>query len=305
MARLEIIENDIGIIERGDTLYLDTKFREDKSNVDPSSVTVTITYPCSSGSDSVSMVTTPTTGRWEADWAVPSDATYGIYEIEYSASYDSKTYKFKSLFYVLPWNMTQQIRSVSGVKQSNDISDNDLAAISWNAYLEAKEEVFKNIIDERVKQKCNYYFDGDNTTFYTQRRRVVDGYNACDEDNITGFYKTNDGDLETINASIIDASNGKVKLTTDGITAIPSTQCGVYISYRIHTSRFQDHLFRKAVTYLASHEVVLKFHELDKATLADLDTNRPVILANPDRMKKKYKESLNKIKFRSYGGVQL
>lgn len=304
MARLEFIENDIGMIERNDTLYLDVKFRDDGSNVDPTGVTVDIEYPCS-GSGNASFATTPVTGRWEGHWDVPSSATYGEYTIEYTAVYDGHNYKFRTKFYVLPWDMTQKIRSLTGIKQSNDISDRDLAVIAWNAYLEAKEEVFNRVIDERVKQTCNHYFDGSNKTFYTRNRRVVSDYTTCEESAVFGFYKDNDGDLNDLSVTVSDAANGLVSIEDESGNAIPASQCGVYINYRIHTSSFTDSLFEKAVSYLAAHEVILKFHELDKATLADLDSNRPVILANPNRMEEKYKKTLAKIKFKQFGGLHL
>jgi len=301
MARLEMIENGIGLIQRGDTYYLDVKFREESTAVTISSATMTILYPCS-GSDTASLVTTATTGRYESSWAIPSSATYGEYRISIEVSYESKTYKFESFFYVLPWNIVQQIRAVSGIKQSNDISDKDIAIIAWNSYIEAKEDCFKRIYNERIQIDGYHLVNESNKTFYARKMHLVSGHTICDEDAIKGHYKTPNNDIEDLTISITDAEIGKLSIADKDGNALDGTDCNMMYSYRIQSPGFKEQVFKKAVVYLASHEIVLRFNELDKATLADIQSNSPIILANPNRMLKQYKKTLKKCKVLKVGG---
>ena len=304
MARLEILENDIGIMQRGETYLLDVKFREENSSVAVTSASMKITYPCDSGSTSTSLTTTPTTGRYEGIWNIPSSATYGEYRVKITATYESKTFIFENQFFILPWNITQQIRSVSGIKQSNDIDDRDIAIIAWNAYLEAKEKCFLRILNEELKIDGNHYIDGSNKTFYTRNTNLVSDHLVCDESAIEGLYKTDDYEIYELTTSITDAKTGKISVADkDGNALTSSVGCRVLLNYRIKSPAFKEQLFKKAVVYLASHEIILRFNELDKATLADLDSNKPVILANPDRMLKQYKKTMRKISMKRVGGV--
>ncbi len=305
MARLRIIEDDIGIVQRGDYLHLNVKFREDKTNVDPTSVSAVVTYPCSSGTDSVSFATTSTTGLWEGTWDVPSSATYGEYTISIDATYDGSTYTFETFFYVLPWNIIQHVRSLSGIKQSNDVEDKDLALICWNAYLEAKEKVFKLVINEKINQDSNHCIDGSNKVFYACNKHLVSNHTVCDEDAIYGIYRDADYEWDDLTISITDADKGKLSIADKNGDALDgSLCCHIFYSYRIKSRTFKEQVFKKAVAYLAAHEAILRFNELDKVTLADVNSNEKIILANPDRMLKKYKKTVKKISKIKVNGVQ-
>lgn len=306
MARLEFLENDIGIIERGDSYFLEMKFRENKTSVDPTNVVTEITYPCASGTtDGLSMATTATTGLWEGAWDVPSSATYGEYRVKVTATYDGKNFVYETFFYVLPWNINQHIRSISGIKQSNDISEKDLAIIAWNAYLEAREGVFRRVIGEALWTNAYHCINGNNTEFFTRQPYVVTDHLICGESAIDGMYYDVNQDRQTLTVTVDNGTKGQLTVKkTDGSSALTCDDvCKPVINYRVKSKSFSEHMFKKAVVYLASHEVILRFNELDKATLADLNSSKPIILANPDRMLKNYKKVMHKIRKVKVGGV--
>lgn len=305
MARLRIIEDDVGIIQREDDYHLYVKFREDKTNVDPTICQAVVTYPCSSGTDFISMATTSTTGVMEGHWDVPSTATYGEYTVKIEATYDSQTYQFETFFYVLPWNIIQHVRSLSGIKQSNDVEDKDLALICWNAYLEAKEKVFKLVINEKINQDSNHCIDGSNKVFYACNRHIVSDHTVCDEDAISGFYRDADYEWNDLTISITDAEKGKLSIADESGDALDGSLCSkIYYTYRIQSRTFKEQVFKKAVAYLAAHEAILRFNELDKVTLADVNSNEKIILANPNRMLKQYNKTIKKISKIKVNGVQ-
>jgi hypothetical protein len=142
--------------------------------------------------------------------------------------------------------------------------------------------------------------DGVNKTFYTLETRLASGYTACDEDEISGYYVNCSLEKNPLTISITDSTQGEISVADENGDALESCICQIYVTYSTKTSAFTDHLFRKAVAYLAAREVVLRFNELDKATLADLPSNR---LASPERMLKQYKQTIRKIKAIRVGGI--
>lgn len=304
MARLRIIEDDIGIIQREDDYHLFVKFREDKTNVDPTSASAVVTFPCSSGTASLSLATTSTTGLWEGVYDVTSSATYGEYRVKIEATYDSQTYQFETFFYVLPWNIIQQVRSLSGIKQSNDVEDKDLALICWNAYLEAKEEAFRLVINEGIHEDSHHCIDGSNKVFYACNRHIVSDHTVCDEEAIYGYYKDSDYEWQDLTISITDAEKGKLSIADKNGDALEGNLCSSIIySYRIQSRAFKEQVFKKAIAYLAAHESILRFNELDKVTLADMNSNEKIILANPNRMYRQYKKTIKKVSKIKIAGV--
>lgn len=292
----------MAIFQQGETYQHVRKFRENSTPTDVTSASMNITYPCNSGATDIAMAKV-VTGTYQAFWDIPSSATYGEYVVEITALTGTTTSKFVSSFYILPWNITQQIRSVSGIKQSNDISDDDIAIVAWNSYLECKEQVFYRILEEPLKCDLGHCIDGTNKVFYTHEDNLVTGHTVCDEEDITGWYYDDNLDKEFATVSITTAGTGKLSVADKDGNALSCNTCSVHISYRVHTESYSEQLFKKAIVYLASHEVILRFNELDKATLGDLNSNRPIILANPDRMYNKYKKTLKIIKKANVGGM--
>jgi hypothetical protein len=290
----------MSVFERGETYYHQRKFYNEGSIVTPDTASMKIEFPCGTGSTSKSMASTA--GVYFADYDIPSNATYGEYTVIVTMTIGDDVSKFIESFYILPWNIIQQVRGAAGIKESNDVDDNDIALICWNSYLEAKELAFQRNIDVPLHTDGYHLIDGSNKTFYVIGTRLVSGYSTCDEDDISGYYVDCYGERKELTISISDAIHGEITVADENGDALSNTVCNVYITYRTHTAAFTEQLFKKAVTYLSAHEVVLRFNELDKATLADLSSNRMIVLANPDRMLKQFKQTMKKIKALRVGG---
>jgi hypothetical protein len=301
MTRLTMIENPIGIgvVHRGDTYIKDVRFRIDNSAVTVDTVHVQVTYPCESGTtDFYLLPVEGELGRYVGDWCIDSDATYGEYNIEVAVlDNNGNTSIFESIFYILPKNLVPRIRSISGIKQSSDVDDRDIAMIAWNAFIESLDDVFFRVIEERVRGgRCD-------NTYYTNRRHLVDDVDYCEWTDVQVLYRDPCGRIREGSATIIDATTGEIQIfDADGDTLNPCI-CDTRINYTIRSRTWSETLHLKAIAYLAAHEVILRFNELDKATLADLHSNTPIILAHPDRMLKEYKRIINKIRITVVDGI--
>jgi hypothetical protein len=291
MARLTILEDDWGIIQRDEDFIHHCKFREGRSTVTVDSGWMTITNPDGTSSLPINLVESD--GEYTTDWAVPDDAEYGIYTVTIETEKDGISSVFENFFVILPWDITSQIRSISGIKQVNDINDRDLSLIAWNAYIEAKDDAFAKIIDEKITRINS------SGTFFCENQWVMEDYLDSGEEAVSGYWKgVGCNCRERIMAddiTLIDAEEGEMNVGN-------IRGCGLFISYKIQSQNFSDALFRKAIVYLASHDIILRFHELDKATVADLNSNSPLIIANPNRMREKYKQVMKKIKYKVVDG---
>jgi hypothetical protein len=298
-----MIKKESGIIslyQRGETYIQQRKFRENGTPTDVTNVEMHIFYPCSTGSAEAD-ISHVDTGVYQGNWCIPSDATYGEYIVEITATSATEVTKFVDSFIILPWNITQHIRSTSGIKECNDIDNDDIAFIAWNAYLEARDDIFKTHFHEPVKQGTGHMFGCDD--IYYIRPHIVTEHLACGELAVTGHYIDTCKQMHQVTVNVLDAFNGEVEILDEYGETLPCNTCNVYLTYKTSSPNYTEHLFKKAIIYLAAHEIVIRFNEIDKATLADLQSNRQVILAHPDRMIKNYKRIVSKIADPKFGGV--
>jgi hypothetical protein len=324
MNRYSITEtSEAGIYERGDDYLCHVNIRDilttDKS--DPSSVLITITNPCGVEVVSDQVMGTSGTGVYYYDYTILANAPYGKYSVEISTC----TYTMKKTYsyYVFPWNASAEVRELAGIGEQKSISDRAINGLIWNAYNEVKQEVFVHHYDEQVRCSCcmencrcgNYVcstFDGTNTTFWTQEGYLAD-YN--DDEIVSGYgeiscctdafmtWKDCDGDCHTGYVTVLDAICGKLTLTSNGVTPIPSAYAWLKLEYWTRTRGWTRDLMHEAVSYLAAHKVLLRFGELERATAADLVSAQNVKYVDPARMYKEYRRVLKKIRQPPAGGV--
>lgn len=296
------------IYERGEENYYVAKIKniDGNANATPSSVSITIYDPCSNVTiNSIAMVAL-TTGEYYYSYTIPNDAIFGQYNIEVTASSPTYTTTYKDKFYILPWNIIYDTRRYSGITSKKSVSDHDIAGIIWEAYLEALKKVY--VFQNEEKPKCNPNtgagFDGTNTTFATRHTPLADingdgvvtGYGeiSCGTD-VDGYWTDTNGDCHLLKITVLDAKCGKLTITQLDGTAIPNTNCGVKINYYTEWRTFNMNIFKSAVAFLAAHKCIVRFKELGKATLADLHSNKEVILHDRDRMLKAYKKAMRSI----------
>ena len=217
----------------------------------------------------------------------------------------------------MPWNAEGKVRAISGVGQAKVISDDDINLLILQAYKEAKEQVYDFHCKERPKQcwsSCsgyNYCINGSNTTFFINPDvgdhdgdGLVTGYGeqSCGTD-VDGYYRDCNGMMKQVRITVDSAANGRLTVTRQGGSAIPSTAKGLYISYYTEACNYSESLFRDAVLYLASHKCILRFGELERASSADLAPSQNVKYVNPKRMYKYYRKIMRQISTVNIGGV--
>ena len=308
---------ETGSYVRGDNYLLHVTIRDNltKATSTPSSVKISIDDPCGFTILASTDMTSLGSGVYSYDYGINSSATYGKYKVTLSTT----TYTQKEVYsyYLFPWDVEDEVRAISGVGQNKMLSDYSLNEIIWEAYKEAKHEVYD--LQHRVKPKScwtscssyNYCINGSNTTFFVPNP-IADhdgdglvkgwGEQSCGTD-IDGFYKDCNGYRHQVKITVQEANNGRLTVTkTDG-TAIESTANGVWFDYWTESRTYDDDLFRMAVMYLAAHKCILRFGELERASSADLAVAQNVKYVDPERMFKNYKRIMKKIQVPRIGGV--
>jgi len=298
-----------GIYSQGDSVYTQIYIKNilTSAMVDPSSVSISIYDPC--GVALVSNDSMPTTGVgiYNYDFSLSSTATFGIYSIKIETStYDSLSF-FN--FVVFPWDVLSRIRELSGAFQQSDMSDYKLAMIAWYAYLETLGEIYELHTNEQplCDPDTGLYFDGTNKNFQVRNYPIADsngdtavtgfGELTCGED-VTFAYIDDTGTRVVGKATVTDGNNGIVELTQISGAAVPSTIKAAMVTYSHQSETYNQALMREAVAYLAAHKALIAFKSLDKATLADLQSNRAT---ETQRFLKRYEDLIEQIGFPMIG----
>lgn len=261
------------------------------------------------------------TETYMTDYNILTDCLFGEYKIVVRIT-DSAGDKavFPDNFFVFPWKCLEEIRSKSGIEQNKTISDNDLARVAWDAYAEINDEIYE--LQKYENYTCdpdvNGLFNGTNKQVRIKIRSKESGTEIADHDgdghvygwgehscqtDVDGYWIDSDYARHKTNITNIDVITGRCQVTQVDNTAIPSSNRGVKVTYWVKWGSWNERLLRKATVLLASHEVVQKFNELDRATLADLQSNTPVLLANPNRLEILYMKTRDKIRKPMCGGT--
>jgi len=324
MQRYIITEtSEAGSYERNDDYLCHITIRDaiTRAESTPSDVTITIRDPCGSELLAPTAMNTDATGIYYYDYTVPADAQYGRYEVEISTA--TYTQRWVTDFYLFPWDANNQVRRLSGIGENKSISDSDLNQLIWDAYEEARKKCYGHYYGERPRCQCQNEscrcssvvcsdFDGTNTTFWSRLGYLADrdgdgvvtgyGEQSCGTD-VYLRWKDCDGDCHDGYVEVLDAKCGKLKLTQDGTVPIPADYGWVHLEYWTESRGFVERLLHKATNYLAAHEVLLRFGELERATAADLVEAQNVKYVNPKRMEIKYKKIMRKIAVPSISGI--
>ncbi len=277
----------------------------------PSDCTMYIFDSCGSlvNAGGTSMATSAGDNYFQGKYAIPDDMKYGEYNIQViTTDTEGDRAIFDDKLYIFPWNIIHDVRKYSGITSKKSISDHDISTQIWEAYQEALDDVFEFWHDDipNCNPDTGEWFDGSNTVFETAHGPIADkdgdgvvqgwGESSCGTD-IWGWWKDEDGDCHDLKITVNEAHCGKITITqTDG-TAIPSSAKWVKISYYTEWGTYNERKFRMAVAYLAAYKSIQAFKALDKATIADLDSNKYdiEILKDKSRMWKQYQRAIKKV----------
>ena len=304
------------IYEQGETNYIKIRVKDFTVNnlISPSTVSISIYDPCGIPIISLVSMVSLSIGNYAYAFSIPNNASFGEYEIKVTETSPTYTTIFKDKFYILPWNAIYDVRRITGITSKKSISDHDFANVILEAYYEALEDVYESHNDCKLKMNlysfCEY-INGTNVSFETCNSPLADhdgdgfiygyGQSSCATD-IGVIYKDENGDCHQAWVKVIEPLCGKIEVTTDGITPLPSTTQWVHPYYWVEYETYNSALFKKAVCYLAAYKCILRFQELDKATQADLESNRRMLNDHADRIWKEYRNIMRMISRPNIGG---
>jgi hypothetical protein len=190
------------------------------------------------------------------------------------------------------------------------MSDYKLSILAWNAYEETLREIYELHTDETPLSDptSGLYLDGVNTHFKVRNYpiadiggdEIVEGNDVATihESDLDFYYTDSIGDVYNGMIRVIDEKSGVVALTDLAGNPLPSDTRALKITYYSESPNYNQDLMREAVAYLASHKAIIAFKSLDKATLADLQSNRET---ESNRFLKRYEDLIEQIGFPMIG----
>jgi hypothetical protein len=299
---------EYGIYSLGDNIYTEIHIKDvlTSSPTDPSNVSISIICPHGISLVTSDAMNSSVTGIYTYDYSIPTDICYGIYRIQIETTGDHTFTNFN--FVVFPWDVISRIREISGAFQQSDMSDAKLAVIAWDAYEETLAEVYELHYKEKpLPNPVNYeYVNGSNMDFKLKNIPIADingdelitdiGMHGGD---VAFTYRDIITKLKTIGKVVItNAIEGYVTLSTPSFTPLTIGCCDLSVTYCSQSENYNQNLMREAVALLAAHKALIAFKSLDKATLADLQSNRAT---ESQRFLKRYEDLIEQIGFPMIG----
>jgi hypothetical protein len=307
----------MAIFERGETFSHWVTIRDrDNTKVDPSTVKIDIRDPCEWLLVDDQAMTKSATGVYYYNYdTIQSSATYGRYRVKVtSTAAGGEIGIYYDEFYVMPWKLEKDVRQITGISETKDISDDDLSDICWKAYLEVLRDVHSHHYRETPcgDPDTGNGFNGTNTSFQTRYYPIADiggdgqvlGNGTSCATDVWCWWINSSGSRQTGRVTISNYLNGEISIyQNDGSTAIPSNNEGVYLDYWSEYESFDNWVFRNAVAHLAADYLMRRLKEVDRVTLADLASNSPIIEKDSRRFYGKYKQIINRVRKPKIGGI--
>jgi hypothetical protein len=290
-----------GIYLRDDSYYACVNLRNSQCEGDISVITdatlkITITNPCGTTLVDAQDMTHSATldGTYVYCYELSSTTLYGEYEVEIEVSSPSDcATRVHDNFFVLPWDMTKHIRRLLG-SDAKTIDDHELAEQAWYAYVEVRDKAMELQYREKLcccvdgicsccgNIECDCICGTSSPT--TCSRWKLKHYPIADfnnDDNIHGcecddasedcqndiciIWKDSNGECQSGAVKVKSAECGEIEvLQSDCSTAIPSTNEGIFATYRSTWKTFTMSKFKKAVAYLAAYELAVRFNLVSK-----------------------------------------
>ena len=127
--------------ERKETYVSTISFLDDSGTLYyPTSVKLTLTSPCGTVLVDEQSMTSNAAGEYSYNYQLLDSAIYGEYSTSIAAEYSSATSIDTDKFFVMPWNIVDEVRTYSQ-QCTKKISDDDLSLIAWNAFQEVSHKV--------------------------------------------------------------------------------------------------------------------------------------------------------------------
>jgi len=313
----------MAIWQREETYTHEITFRDDAGDLYyPSSVSLTITSPCGTVLVDAQSMASNAAGVYSYGYQLLDTAIYGEYSASVKSEYSSATSIDVDKFFVMPWNIVDEIRTYSG-QTIKKISDDDLSLYAWNAFKETMQRVSEFHFHEQLCtcingiSQCCSNVECDGCSWASSSPICSDGYQLkrtpimdlqfdgnirgceCDDtadechNDICGIWIDGDGICSNIAVEVIDATCGHIKVYQDDcVTPIPVDNHGIFINYHSTWKSYNSQLFKKAVIYLAAYELSLLFN-LSSKKVAGCDEGGRVSFT--DRLWTRYQDLIGLI----------
>jgi hypothetical protein len=214
----------------------------------------------------------------------------------------------------MPWDVIPEVRDTMGIPEQKSVTDDVIARVVWSCYGYALHDLYTYVKGEYPD--CNVEtgagFDGTNTAFKTKQYPIADvngdgtvtgSLTSCATD-ISGYWINVLGHYQTAKVSVSQAEYGEISIfQNNGTLAIPSTNQGVWVDYWIRPKYYNIDILRSAVVRLTCYELSKRLQSLDAITLADIKSNSPIIMLDPQMYYKEYKRYLGMCRGPVSGGV--
>lgn len=330
------IKSESGIYTRDDSYYLCLTLRnstcEDSiSVVTDATMNVTIRNPCGTVKVNNQSMTHSSSvdGIYTYCYEIPSTALYGEWEVDISAPSDCAI-TWQENFFILPFNLTAQIRRLLGA-DAKKIDDHELAEEAWYAYIEVRDRVLEYNYREKLcccvdgtcsccgKVECDCIC-GTSSPVTCDRWKLKnnpiadfnndDNIHGCEcddasedcQNDICCIWKDSDGECHDGAVKVNNASCGEIQVYQDDcVTAIPSDNEGIFVSYYSSWRTFTISKFKKAIAYLAAYEIALKYNMVTKIE-AGCDERSKVSFA--DRLYIRYRDVIDSMSKPNIEGVR-
>lgn len=320
---------DMTIYERGETYTHTAEFKDgDGTLYYPDSVKLTIKSPCGTVLVNEQSMTSNAAGIYSRGYQLLDTAIYGEYSVSVESVYSSATNIDTDKFFIMPWNIVDEIRTYSG-QSIKKISDDDLSLYAWNAFKETMQRISEYHFHEKLCEcingacccdsniecacGCNGISPICSDGYQLKQTPIMDfqfdgNVHGCECDDtaeechndICGIWVDNNGLCSNISVEVIDETCGHIKVYKDDcVTAIPADNQGIFVNYHSTWKSYNSQLFKKAVIYLAVYELALQFN-LSSKKVSGCDERGKVSFT--DRIWNRYQSIVESISRPMIGG---
>lgn len=194
-----------------------------------------------------------------------------------------------------------KIRQVSGISSSTDISDTDLTQLLTYSDTRVISDLYKHIYHESIgaNPDTGNLWNGTNYTFQVQQPPIADrdASGTVDDSDITVTWIDSDYGVHTdATVTIVSASEGIITIK-NGSDPLASTVLYVWVDYDTPYGMVNSTLLDLASALYCSHLAHLRVTEPDKVTLADLESNRPLVEVRMTRFLEEYNRIIREVHY--------
>ena len=184
------------------------------------------------------------------------------------------------------------VRDVAGLDKEKGISEEQIYALINVAQKHLVRDLFQHHYQEipRGNPNTGALWDGSNTSFKLCDNIADTDFDQTTEDDVTGTWLSSTMAVDDLTIVVTSARYGYVTITKDdGNTPLPSTAEAVHVDYYTSYKEIPFDTLEQMGTYLTAHLVELRLTQARNISLADLESNKMMIMQDRTRYLKEYR----------------